>query len=87
MNGTGAATGVGPAPEATTADLQARWLSGRRPKTQTTLDLYCFAHAGGSAGSSSAGPAPCPASASGPSSCPAARRGRTRPRTSGSPTW
>ncbi|MFJ3170817.1 thioesterase II family protein [Streptomyces roseus] len=50
MNGTAAATGVGHAPEATTADLQARWLSGRRPKTETTLDLYCFAHAGGSAG-------------------------------------
>ncbi|MFF7450317.1 MULTISPECIES: alpha/beta fold hydrolase [unclassified Streptomyces] len=26
-----------------------RWLSGRRPRTQTSLDLYCFAHAGGSA--------------------------------------
>ncbi|MEV7779608.1 alpha/beta fold hydrolase [Kitasatospora sp. NPDC088351] len=51
MTGTGTATGGGPAPEATTpADLQARWLSGRRPRTETTLDLYCFAHAGGSAG-------------------------------------
>ncbi|MEU1463097.1 alpha/beta fold hydrolase [Streptomyces sp. NPDC005727] len=51
MSATGAATGTGHAPEAgTTAELRARWLSGRRPKTETTLDLYCFAHAGGSAG-------------------------------------
>ncbi|MFK4107949.1 thioesterase II family protein [Streptomyces sp. NPDC002176] len=52
MNGDGAATatGTGPVPEATTADLRARWLSGRRPRTETTIDLYCFAHAGGSAG-------------------------------------
>ncbi|NUR00276.1 MAG: thioesterase [Streptomyces sp.] len=51
MTATGAETGAGPAPAAgTTSELQARWLSGRRPKTETTLDLYCFAHAGGSAG-------------------------------------
>nr|UPA71922.1 thioesterase PikA5 [Streptomyces sp.] len=51
MTATGTATGAGLAPEAgPTAELQARWLSGRRPKTETTLDLYCFAHAGGSAG-------------------------------------
>lgn len=30
--------------------LRARWLSSRRPRSDTTLDLYCFAHAGGSAG-------------------------------------
>ncbi|MFF3911429.1 thioesterase II family protein [Streptomyces sp. NPDC001848] len=37
---------------ATTAVTAAgnRWLAGRQPRTDTTLDLYCFAHAGGSAG-------------------------------------
>ncbi|WP_052488810.1 alpha/beta fold hydrolase [Streptomyces sp. 150FB] len=30
--------------------LEQRWLSSRRQKTGTTLDLYCFAHAGGSGG-------------------------------------
>jgi surfactin synthase thioesterase subunit len=35
---------------ATAPDLRARWLSSRKPRSQTTLDLYCFAHAGGSAG-------------------------------------
>ncbi|CAL9570140.1 thioesterase II family protein [Streptomyces sp. enrichment culture] len=34
----------------TAADLRGRWLSSRRPKADTALDLYCFAHAGGSAG-------------------------------------
>ncbi|MGD3111881.1 thioesterase II family protein [Streptomyces sp. YGL11-2] len=29
---------------------ESRWLSSRRQKTETTLDLFCFAHAGGSAG-------------------------------------
>ncbi|SES10993.1 Surfactin synthase thioesterase subunit [Streptomyces sp. yr375] len=42
MSGTGQAD--------TAADLRSRWLSSRRPKTPTTLDLYCFAHGGGSAG-------------------------------------
>ncbi|MBB1252301.1 thioesterase II family protein [Streptomyces alkaliterrae] len=32
------------------AVLRSRWLSSRRPRTDTTLDLYCFAHAGGSPG-------------------------------------
>ncbi|MFD9434130.1 thioesterase II family protein [Streptomyces sp. NPDC060002] len=51
MSGTGTETGVGPTGQAGTAEeLRSRWLSSRRPKTETTLDLYCFAHAGGSAG-------------------------------------
>ncbi|WP_149179206.1 thioesterase II family protein [Streptomyces sp. TRM49041] len=29
---------------------ESRWLSSRRQKTDTALDLFCFAHAGGSAG-------------------------------------
>lgn len=49
MNGTGVGT-TGLAAATAAADLEARWLSSRRPKTETTLDLFCFAHAGGSAG-------------------------------------
>ncbi|MFB7677876.1 thioesterase II family protein [Kitasatospora purpeofusca] len=51
MNGTGDPTGADQvAAAAMTAELRDRWLSGRKPRTETALDLYCFAHAGGSAG-------------------------------------
>ncbi|MFF8964575.1 thioesterase II family protein [Streptomyces globisporus] len=39
------------APDTSAADgARARWFSSRRPRSATGLDLYCFAHAGGSAG-------------------------------------
>ncbi|MFJ3631576.1 thioesterase II family protein [Streptomyces sp. NPDC090112] len=49
MNATRAGT-AGLAASTPAAGLEARWVSSRKPRTETTLDLFCFAHAGGSAG-------------------------------------